>query len=283
MSANDLSQKIRDLRAKHGLTLEQVAQQVGVGRSTVRKWETGIIENMRRDKIAKLATALHTTPAYLMGWDDPTAVELLREASGYWDGKRLFEIREARGYSIKQFASMLEITEEEYIGLEQNELEPSFEMLLRLADIFAYDLDYLCHRLMKPNTKPPQYAWKVPLIGTIACGAPILAEEHIEGYVNIPKHISADFALTCKGDSMSGARIFDGDIVYIRQQDTVDNGQIAAVLIDGEATLKRVKIYDDHIVLEPENPHFRPLTYWAEEMNSVRILGRAVAFTSAIR
>ena len=70
MSENDLSKKIRDLRARHGLTLEQVAQQVGVGRSTVRKWETGLIANMRRDKIAKLATALHTTPGYLMGWED---------------------------------------------------------------------------------------------------------------------------------------------------------------------------------------------------------------------
>ena len=67
---NDLSQKIRDLRAKHNLTLEQIAQQVGVGKSTVRKWETGMIANMRRDKIAKLAVALHTTPGYLMGWED---------------------------------------------------------------------------------------------------------------------------------------------------------------------------------------------------------------------
>lgn len=70
MSENDLSRKIRDLRAQHSLTLEQVAQQVGVGRSTIRKWETGMIENMRRDKIAKLAAALHTTPSYLMGWED---------------------------------------------------------------------------------------------------------------------------------------------------------------------------------------------------------------------
>lgn len=286
MPANDLSQKIRDLRAKHNLTLEQVAQQVGVGRSTVRKWETGMIANMRRDKIAKLAVALHTTPAYLMGWGDSPLSESfvrIRGGSGYWDGKRLEEMRNSQGYTIEYISSLLELSEEEYICLESDDFEPSFELLLKLADAFACDLDYLCHRLMKPNTKSPQYAWKVPLIGTIACGAPILAEEHIEGYVNIPKHISADFALTCKGDSMSGARIFDGDIVYIRQQDTVDNGQIAAVLIDGEATLKRVKIYDDHIVLEPENPHFRPLTYWAEEMNSVRILGRAVAFTSAIR
>ena len=70
MPENDLSRKIRDLRSRHGLTLEQVAQQVGVGRSTVRKWETGMIANMRRDKIAKLAEALHTTPGYLMGWED---------------------------------------------------------------------------------------------------------------------------------------------------------------------------------------------------------------------
>ncbi len=124
---------------------------------------------------------------------------------------------------------------------------------------------------------------KIPLIGSIACGAPILAEEHIEEYIDIPKHIHADFALTCKGDSMINARIFDGDIVYIRQQDTVENGQIAAVLIDGEATLKRVQIYEDHISLEPENPQYRPMVYWGEEMNTVRILGKAVAFTSAIR
>lgn len=128
-----------------------------------------------------------------------------------------------------------------------------------------------------PETK------KVPLIGAIACGAPILAEEHIEEYINIPKHILADFALTCKGDSMINARIFDGDIVYIRQQDAVDNGQIAAVLIDGEATLKRVQLYEDHISLEPENPQYRPLVYWGEEMNNIRILGKAVAFTSTIR
>lgn len=73
MSESDLSRKIRELRMTHGLTLEQVAQQVGVGRSTVRKWETGMISNMRRDKIAKLAVALHTTPGYLMGWEDDSA------------------------------------------------------------------------------------------------------------------------------------------------------------------------------------------------------------------
>ena len=134
-----------------------------------------------------------------------------------------------------------------------------------------------------PNIIPMPETRKIPLIGSIACGAPILADEHIEEYIGIPKHIHADFALSCKGDSMINARIFDGDVVYIRQQNTVDSGEIAAVLIDGEATLKRVRVYDDHISLEPENPQYRPLVYWGEEMNTVRILGKAVALTSAIR
>ncbi len=146
--------------------------------------------------------------------------------------------------------------------------------------LLGWDTDI---RSLPDNIIPMPEMYKIPLIGTIACGAPILAEEHIEEYIDVPKHVRADFALTCKGDSMINARIFDGDVVYIRKQDTVENGEIAAVLIDNEATLKRVRLYDDHIILEPENPQYRPLSYWYEEMNSVRILGKAVAFTSAIR
>ena len=130
---------------------------------------------------------------------------------------------------------------------------------------------------------PMPATYKVPLLGAIACGEPILAAENVEGDVEVPEHVRADFALRCKGDSMINARIFDGDIVYIRQQPTVDDGQIAAVLIGEEATLKRVRLYPDHVVLEPENPLYRPHSYWNEDMNTVRILGKAVAFTSAVR
>ena len=133
------------------------------------------------------------------------------------------------------------------------------------------------------NVIPMPAMRKLPLIGTIACGEPILAQENVEGEVSVPEHVHADFALRCKGDSMINARIFDGDVVYIRQQPTVENGEIAAVLIGDEATLKRVRLYEDHISLEPENPQYRPLVYWEEEMNNVRILGKAVAFTSTVR
>ena len=133
------------------------------------------------------------------------------------------------------------------------------------------------------NIIPMPEMKKIPLVGAIACGAPILADEHIEDYIDIPAHIRADFALTCKGDSMINARIYDGDIVYVRQQETVENGEIAAVLIDDEATLKRVRLLEDRIVLEPANPLYDPLVYRGEEMAEVHILGKAVAFTSTIR
>lgn len=123
---------------------------------------------------------------------------------------------------------------------------------------------------------------KVPLIGQIACGTPILAEENITDYVDVPGHIHADYALTCRGDSMINAGIRDGDVVYIRQQEEVENGQIAAVLIDDEATLKRFYKRGDTLQLIPENPAFAPLVFVAEEMNMVRVLGLAVAYTHVI-
>lgn len=122
----------------------------------------------------------------------------------------------------------------------------------------------------------------IPLVGTIACGSPILATENLDGEVSAPEDIDADFALRCKGDSMIDARISDGDIVYIRQQPTVENGEIAAVLIDEEATLKRVYISDNTITLVACNSKYQPFVYTGEQLNEIRILGKAVGFTSTL-
>ena len=133
------------------------------------------------------------------------------------------------------------------------------------------------------NIIPMPEMRRVPLIGTIACGTPFLAAENFDGEVDTPAEIHADFALRCKGDSMINARIYDGDIVYIRQQEEVEHGEIAAVLIDDAATLKRVYLYDDHISLEAENPQYRPIVHWGDAMNNVKIIGKAVAFTSMVK
>ena len=198
-------------REELGLTLDDIALEIGVARSTIQRYEKGTIEKLKLPVIEAIANVLQVDPAWLVGkTDDP-----------------------------------------------------------RVASVPLSD-----------NILPFPRMKSVPLVGTIACGEPILAEENIEGQVDMPEHVKADFALRCKGDSMINARIYDGDIVYIRQQPTVEDGQIAAVLIGNEATLKRVHFFPDHIVLEPENPQYRPLVYWESDMNSVRILGRAVAFTS---
>ena len=120
----------------------------------------------------------------------------------------------------------------------------------------------------------------IPLIGTIACGTPILATENLDGEVTVPEDIDADFALRCKGDSMIDARIHNGDIVYIRQQPTVENGEIAAVLIDEEATLKRVYLSENTITLVACNSKYQPFVFTGEQLNQIRILGKAVGFTS---
>lgn len=133
-----------------------------------------------------------------------------------------------------------------------------------------------------PGINPIPKTYKRPRLGTIACGEPILAEENIEAYDDIPDSIKCDFTLICKGDSMVNARINDGDIVYIKQQSQVDNGEIAAVLIDNEATLKKVYIYEDKVVLQPENTKYPPFVYTKEDMNNIRILGKAVGFTSLL-
>lgn len=124
---------------------------------------------------------------------------------------------------------------------------------------------------------------RVPIIGEIACGDPILAVENHDGAANVPEDSPADFALRCTGDSMINARIFPGDLVLIRQQSDVDNGEIAAVLIDGSATLKRVFKYDGRVELRPENPLYPVIHVDGPDLAELRILGKAVSFISEVR
>ena len=125
---------------------------------------------------------------------------------------------------------------------------------------------------------------KFPLIGEIACGEPIFADEDHESYIMASSEIHADFCLVAKGDSMSGARICDGDVVFIKKQPIVENGEIAAVIIGSEATLKRWYYYPDQkkLVLTPENASYEPFVYVGDELCEVRCIGKAVCFMSRL-
>lgn len=126
---------------------------------------------------------------------------------------------------------------------------------------------------------------RFPLVGEIACGKPIYADEDRESYVMAGTAIHADFCLRAKGDSMINARIHDGDIVFIRKDEELINGEIYAVAIGDEATLKRVYLDKEKntVTLSPENSSYPPLVYIGDELNDIHILGKAIAFQSDIR
>lgn len=130
-----------------------------------------------------------------------------------------------------------------------------------------------------PGFEPMPKMKKIPLIGSIACGEPITAEQNIENMVDVPENIRCDFSLTCHGDSMVDAGIHDKDVVYIRIQPEVENGEIAAVRIDGEATLKRVYYNPGTLTLMPANPAYAPMIYTGPQLEEVHIEGKAVGWT----
>lgn len=202
-------------------------------------------------------------------------------------GERMKERRKELGLSAEYVAERLGVSPATIYRYEKGDIEKMPGNILEpISKILNTTPAYLMgwdNALLPDNIIPMPKMNTIPLLGTIACGEPILAEENLDGEVAMPEHVTADFALRCKGDSMTGARILDGDIVYIRQQPSVENGEIAAVLIGEEATLKRVYRYPDKIVLSPANPEYEPFVYTGEEIENIRILGKAVAFTSAVR
>lgn len=202
-------------------------------------------------------------------------------------------LRKQFGLSQKEFGKKVGVAQNTICNWEKGNREPDNESLKRMSELFNVSIDYILGREEQPrqrvavpkaeNIMPLPKTKKIPLIGTIACGEPIYADENIEEYLTVPEDIDADFCLRCKGDSMIGARIHNGDIVYIRSQEVVDNGQIAAVLIDDEATLKRVYIENGTVSLVAANDSYAPMFFTGPDTERVRILGRAVAFLSRVR
>ncbi len=209
-----LSERLKNLRKKRGLSLEDLAEMVGTSRQTVHRYETGAITNIPHDRVAALAKALGTTPSVLMGWEDENS-------------------------TINNII----------IGAAKH------------AEI------------SRVSTK------KLPILGNVACGEPIFASEEHSHYVKANGDINADFCLTARGDSMINARIFDGDLLFVKKQESVDDGEIAVVLIDDEATVKRVYFNreDGILTLIPENPTYKPMRYTGSQLDNIRILGKVVS------
>lgn len=204
-------------------------------------------------------------------------------------GERIKQRRKELGLSAEYLAKKLKVSAATVYRYENGGIE---KLPVDILEPLSQALDTTPAYLMgwavtsKPTKVPPGFEplpkmKRVPLIGEIACGQPITAEENLEGYVAVPDEWRADFTLTCRGDSME-PRIQNGDIVAIRKQPDVEDGEIAAVRIDCDATLKHVYHYPDRLVLQPENTAFPPIVLVGEEINTVCIEGKAVGLCRGI-
>jgi len=211
---------IKAKRLELGMTMKELAEKVGVSEGTVSRWESGEIENMRRNVIVSLAKALKLTPAVLMGWNDP---------------------------------------------------EPS-SITYTLPPSHGEDSVMV----------PVPGGYRIPVLGKVVAGVPINAVTDISGFEEIPEQMGRAgefFALEIKGRSMEPT-LHEGDVVIVRQQPEVENGEIAIVLINGdEATVKEVKESPEGLTLIGHNvaiytPHF----YNRKEIDSlpIQILGKVV-------
>ena len=194
-------------------------------------------------------------------------------------GDRMRILRSGRGLTQQAVAEALGVSRSAVAMWEKNEREPNLETLAALAKLLNVPMTALVEREERPlpeNVRPARYR-RIPLLGAIAAGEPIFAGEEHETYVDVGGSVQADFALEVQGESMEPV-YKDGDVVYIRSQSDVSDGQVAAVVIDDSATLKRVYHLPIGVQLMPINPAFAPMLFTAQNSNSVRILGLAVGY-----
>lgn len=185
-------------------------------------------------------------------------------------GKKLRELRKIEGWTQEEVAKKLGISKQTYSNYENEKRRPSLSIIRELASIYNVNIDDIFAEEAGPFAK-------LPIVGTISCGNGTIAYEDIEGYEEVPKSWIKGgeyIFLRAKGDSMINARIQDGDLLLIKRQDDVENGEIAAVVIDDEAVLKRVYKNNGTVILQSENPEYQPILLKEKDMKNIRIIGK---------
>ncbi len=280
-----------------GMTAAELSRKMNLSEAVISQYKSGKYEP-KQDRLEAFAKTLDISEAWLMGYDTQEDAKMtLREL--------LVQYRDEHKLSQRQFAEICGLSNGYISMLEKNfnpstsePLTPSLPVLKKIATGMGITLNDLFLKIedipvelkyqfgdipSSPNIFPISVK-KYPLLGSIACGEPIFKEADRESYILSGTEIAADFCLKCEGDSMVNARILDGDIVFIRKQEQVENGEIAAVSINDEVTLKRVVFFPekDMIILKPENSKYHDMVFTDEELNTIKILGKAVAFQSDV-
>lgn len=192
-------------------------------------------------------------------------------------GQKIKQLRKAHKLTQEDLAKILDVKPTAVSAWELGRNKPLMDKLDMMAHYFGVPISYFFEENQIKRSKTYIHFVKLPIVGTISCGNGVIAYEDIEGYEDVPSswlNGGEYFFLRAKGDSMINARIMDGDLLLIRKQDDVENGEIAAVLIDDEIVLKRVYKSDGTIILQSENPSYKPVIVRPEDMINVRIIGK---------
>lgn len=255
--------RLKEALAARGMSQADLARISGVDKSRITRYLQGKYL-AKQDAVYALAKALDVSEAWLMGWTDETydwendPEDALADMP---DSLREHLLEKNNGDPLataKDYRAMQADAANEAAKMREAERKP--------VPIPA-------------GFEPPPKMKKVPLIGDIACGDPITAEQNVVDYLDVPEDVHCDFCLRCHGDSMIDAHIQDGDVVYIHCQPEVHDGEIAAVRIGDEATLKRVYYDGQNLTLVPCNTAYRPKTYSGPDLDDIQIEGRMVGFT----
>jgi repressor LexA len=283
---------IRKVMAAKGISSKELANALGITPTHI----SYILTNRRRpsyDLLEKMASVLGVSVDRLTG----DAASCIINARIEEAGTTLAEVAKKANVPLYWLERL-----DEFVPGRWNDSEVMYAWITRVADVIGIpgsDLRAALARQEEPIAEPSTmsledafdlpasdivtYATKkVPLLGSIAAGEPILACEEHDAYVEIDRNMPVDFCLRVKGDSMIDARIHDGDLVFVKKQNYVDNGEIAVVMIDDEVTLKRFYQNNGGVILKPENSKYQPKYYPKDELSKIRILGKAVFFQSRL-
>lgn len=284
-------QRFEKALAITGIKPSELSEMTDISQATISQYRSGY-SKPKQPRLMDIAKALDVNPVWLMGLDVPMHVsedDALDEAQKRIFSKNLRRLLEESGKTQKELAEAIGESQQVVNTWAIGRSIPRMGRVQKLADFFRVEKSVLVDEWPEsdipqlPNVFPISKR-RIPLLGEIACGEPIFCNEDRESYIAAGTDVHADFCLKARRDSMTGARIMDGDVVFIQKDAELVNGGIYAVEIDDEATLKRV-YYDEtaqELRLLAENPKYPTMVYSGERLAHVHVLGKAIAFQSDV-
>lgn len=296
--------RLEQLRKEKNLLQKEVADYLGVERTTYNKLETGETA-LKGDPIIKLCRFYGVTSDYLLGISDhrytkspdsQKQVGVKVPCEKMTLAQRIKQLRKEKGITQEQLAQVIGM-ERSTVGKYETGTMPCPDILSTMADYFNVSIEYLIGKSDYRYTKDPnlqkQVGVKIPVLGDVAAGVPITAIENIDyddpdAWEEIPADMADSgeyFALRLKGDSME-PRMLDGDVVIVHEQSDVNSGDTAIVRVNGDdATCKKIKKTSQGMMLIPLNPEYEPMFFTHKEIQSVpvEIIGKVVELRGKFR